>query len=65
MDKLMLGLNNFIIKTYLDDILVFITCLQDHNARLKSIFVEAQLKIQVNNPEFQQKSVSYLGHVIL
>lgn len=67
MDNVLRGLNNEICMTYLDDIVIFSTSLQEHISRLKSVFDRlrnANLKIQLDKSEFLKKSVAYLGHII-
>ena len=52
---------------YLDDILVFGSTLEEHNARLEAVFDrirEANIKLSPSKCKFLQSEVVYLGHVI-
>lgn len=53
--------------TYLDDIIVFSTGLEEHINDLKSVFNRlraANLKIQPDKTTFCKKEVNYLGHIV-
>lgn len=51
----------------MNDIVTFLTSLQEHLVNLKlivQIFRECNIKVQINKCEFRQKEVVFLGHVV-
>lgn len=63
MDHILRGLDN--VFTYLDDVIIISTSLQEHIERLKQVFERFKLhnlKIQLDKSEFLQKHVHFLGH---
>lgn len=65
MDNVLHGLPNC--TTYMDDILVFSTSLQEHIVNLRAIFERlrnSNLKIQMDKSEFLKHETPYLGHII-
>lgn len=65
MDNVLRGLPNC--TTYMDDILVFSTSLQEHIINLRAIFNRlrnSNLKIQMDKSEFLKHETPYLGHII-
>lgn len=60
----LVGLKCFV---YLDDICIYGSSLQDHNAKLTDVFRRLRqhnLKLQPSKCEFLRKELTYLGHVI-
>jgi len=52
---------------YMDDIMVFLTSLQEHITNLGKVFkklMEANFKLQLDKTEFLRTEVEYLGHVV-
>lgn len=67
MDNILRGIQNEKCLTYLDDIIIFSTSLQEHLQSLKSVFQrlrESNFKIQLDKSEFLRKEVAYLGHIV-
>lgn len=67
MDNILRGIQNEKCLTYLDDIIVFSTSLQEHLDSLKCVFKrlrESNFKIQLDKSEFLKKEVAYLGHIV-
>lgn len=65
MDSVLRGLNN--VLTYLDDVIIFSTSLQEHVDKCRQVFErfrQHNLKIQLNKSEFLQKQVKFLGHTL-
>lgn len=63
MDHILRGLDN--VFTYLDDVIIVSTSLQEHIEKLKLVFERFKvhnLKIQLDKSEFVQKQVNFLGH---
>lgn len=63
MDHILRGLDN--VFTYIDDVIIASTSLQDHMHKLKQVFDRLKLhnlKIQLDKSEFLQKHVQFLGH---
>ena len=53
-------------KAYLDDVIVYSYCWEDHLIRLRSVnkFVEVNLTINLAKSEFGCAEVTFLGHVV-
>jgi len=52
---------------FLDDIVVYVRSLAEHDSKLREVFDrirENNLKLKLEKCEFLRKEVSYLGHVI-
>jgi len=67
MNSVLTGLQGLKCFVYLDDIVIYVASLEDHNKRLKEVLKRLQnynLKLQPNKCEFLRKEVMYLGHVI-
>lgn len=67
MNTILSGLQGTKCFVYLDDIVVYSDNLENHCAKLKTIFsklAENNLKIQPDKCEFLRKEVMYLGHNI-
>ncbi|KAJ2947350.1 hypothetical protein O0L34_g17078 [Tuta absoluta] len=63
MDHILRGIEN--VFTYLDDVIIISTSLQEHVQKLKQVFDRFKLhnlKIQLDKSEFLKKQVSFLGH---
>lgn len=63
MDHILRGMDN--VFTYLDDVIIVSTSLQEHIHKLKQVFDRFKinnLKIQLDKSEFLQKQVHFLGH---
>lgn len=63
MDHILRGIEN--VFTYLDDVIIISTSLQEHVEKLKEVFDRLKthnLKIQLDKSEFLQKHVNFLGH---
>lgn len=63
MDHILRGLDN--VFTYLDDVIIISTSLQEHIDKLRQVFERFKvhnLKIQLDKSEFLQKQVNFLGH---
>lgn len=67
MNTVLTGVQGNKVFTYLDDIVIVGTSLEDHNARLEEVFDrlrKVNLKLQVNKCEFLRTEVTFLGHVL-
>jgi len=61
----MQGLNLQVCLCYLDDVIVYSTCVSDHIQRLRSVFQRlrnANLKLKPNKCHLVQDEVAFLGH---
>ena len=66
MSKVLNGLNHFAFM-YLDDVLIFSKCCEEHLQHLKTVFQkfkEAGLKIKLSKCQFFKTQLHYLGHKI-
>lgn len=64
MDTVLRGLD---VLTYLDDVIIYSTSLQEHIEKCRQVFDRFRLhnlKIQMNKSEFLQNQVKFLGHTI-
>lgn len=67
MNLVLSGLQGNQCFTYLDDVIVYASSLEDHNKKLMNVFNRLRsnnLKLQPDKCEFLHKEISYLGHVI-
>lgn len=67
MNSVMMGLQGDKLFIYLDDVVIFGSSLEEHNARLAEAFERLRLhnlKLQIDKCEFLRKEVTYLGHVL-
>lgn len=65
MDSVLRGISNAM--TYLDDVIIFSTSLQEHINTCQEVFERFRahnLKIQLDKSEFLQKTVKFLGHTL-
>lgn len=65
MDSVLRGVDN--VLTYLDDIIIYSTSLQEHIEKCTEVFNRFRvhnLKIQPNKSEFLKKQVEFLGHTL-
>ncbi|CAH2088138.1 unnamed protein product [Euphydryas editha] len=63
MDHILRGIEN--VFTYLDDVIIISTSLQEHIEKIKQVFDRFKihnLKIQLDKSEFLKKHVKFLGH---
>lgn len=66
-DNVLRGLQGIHCLVYLDDIIIYSSSLQEHLAKLRTVFDrlrQTNLKIQLDKSEFLRKEVLYLGHTI-
>src|SRR5699024_4044624 len=67
MKLVLTGLEGTQCFTYLDDIIVYASSLEEHNFKLKNVFDRLRtnnLKLQPSKCQFLHKEISYLGHII-
>lgn len=67
MKTVLTGLEGSQCFTYLDDTIVYASCLSEHNSKLEKVFNRLRinnLKLQPEKCEFLHREVSYLGHII-
>src|SRR5664279_2859784 len=67
MDVVMSGLTYEVCLTYLDDVIVFASSLEEHSARLRLVFDRLQsagLKLKPSKCSLLQRTVEFLGHVV-
>lgn len=65
MDVVLRGIST--VMTYLDDVIIYSTSLQEHIDKCKQVFDRFRnhnLKIQINKSEFLKKEVKFLGHTL-
>lgn len=66
-DNVLRGLQGIHCLVYLDDIIIYSSSLQEHIAKLRTVFDrlrKTNLKVQLDKSEFLRKEVLYLGHTI-
>jgi hypothetical protein len=67
MNLVLSGLQGSQCFTYLDDVIIYASSLEEHNNKLKNVFNRFRtnnLKLQPDKCEFLHKEISYLGHII-
>jgi hypothetical protein len=67
MNLVLSGLQGSQCFTYLDDVIIYASSLEEHNNNLKNVFNRFRtnnLKLQPDKCEFLHKEISYLGHII-
>ncbi|XP_063920701.1 uncharacterized protein LOC135135549 [Zophobas morio] len=67
MNAVLSGLQGTQCFTYMDDVIIYASSLQEHQTKLKNVFDRLRLnnlKLQPDKCEFLHKEISYLGHVI-
>lgn len=67
MNNVLSGLTGIKCLCYLDDIIIFGSSVDEHNARLREIFQrlrEHNLKLQPDKCEFLRPEINFLGHII-
>lgn len=67
MNQVLTGLQGTQCFTYLDDVIIYASSLEEHNTKLKNVFDRFRannLKLQPDKCEFLHKEICYLGHLI-